>query len=173
MLKWSDIPGWFTWPEVYDAAVDRTSDGGLFVALGTFCGRSACYMAEKIQVSGKKIIFETIDNFSRSFGLTVAAPLAFIEQAGFKDAIVLREMHQLEAVGLYADKSIDFLFIDSDHSYQAMKDCINAYLPKMKSGGVLAGDDYSNKRFPGVVQAVDEVLPGRTLIGSTFSYIVP
>lgn len=172
MLKWSDVPGWFSWPDVYDSAVDRAADGDLFVELGTFCGRSACYLAEKIQASGKKIVFETIDNFSRSFGLTAAAPLVFIDQCGFKDLVVLREMHQLEAVGLYADKSIDFLFIDSDHSYQAVKDVITAYLPKMKTGGVLAGDDYSSARFPGVVQAVDEILPSRTLIGATFSYIV-
>lgn len=172
MLIWSDVPGWFSFLSAYDAAIERAVDGATFVELGTFCGRSACYMAQQIKASGKQIRFDTVDNFTRSFGLTSAATLQFIAQCGFSDLISLREMHQLEAVGLYADHSLDFVFFDSDHSYDGTKAALLAYLPKMKSGGVIAGDDYS-KRFPGVIQAVDEVIPGRTVDGAVFSYSAP
>lgn len=173
MLKWSDVPGWFSWPDTYDAAVARASDGATFIELGTFCGRSACYMAEKIRESGKQIRFDTVDNFSRTFHLTPAAPRQFIEQCGFSDIVTLKAMHQLEAVGLYADRSVDFVFMDSDHTYAGTKAALLAYLPKLKSGGVLAGDDFSERRFPGVFRAVNEVIPDRTLNGAVFSYSAP
>jgi len=35
-------------------------------------------------------------------------------------------------------------------------------LPKLSPGAVLCGDDYS-QRWPGVVQAVDELLPGASV----------
>lgn len=54
---------------------------------------------------------------------------------------------------------LDFAFIDADHRYPAVHADILAYLPLMRPGGILAGHDYS-ERFPGVQQAVDELLPG-------------
>jgi predicted O-methyltransferase YrrM len=39
------------------------------------------------------------------------------------------------------DNSLDFIFVDGDHSYEAAyRDFVN-YLPKVKSGGVFAGHD--------------------------------
>jgi predicted O-methyltransferase YrrM len=42
----------------------------------------------------------------------------------------------------YQDNSLDFVFIDGDHSYEACKADILAWLPKMKNGSILAGHDY-------------------------------
>lgn len=50
---------------------------------------------------------------------------------------------------------LDFCFIDADHSYETVKADILAYLPKMKKGGLLCGDDWENG---GVAQAVKEVI---------------
>ena len=58
---------------------------------------------------------------------------------------------------IFADKSVDLVYIDGDHSYQAVNKDIELYLPKIKQGGILAGHDYS-KSWPGVVKAVDERL---------------
>ena len=48
------------------------------------------------------------------------------------------------------------MFIDADHSYTGMIQDIQSWLPKIKSGGYLAGHDYD---WPGVLQAVTELLP--------------
>ena len=37
---------------------------------------------------------------------------------------------------------LDFVFIDADHGYQAVKDDIDAWLPKVRQGGIIAGHDY-------------------------------
>lgn len=56
---------------------------------------------------------------------------------------------------LYTDNSLDFIFIDGDHSFKGCyEDLINFY-PKVKKGKLLAGHDYTKKGQPGVVMAVD------------------
>ena len=51
------------------------------------------------------------------------------------------------------DESLDFVYIDGDHSYEGAKSDIEVYWPKVKEGGLLAGHDYENKN---VTRAVHE-----------------
>ncbi|MBU1067430.1 class I SAM-dependent methyltransferase [Patescibacteria group bacterium] len=59
------------------------------------------------------------------------------------------------AVKIFPDKFFDIVFIDDDHTYQAVKDNIIRWTPKMKHGGWLTGHDYGARRFQ-VTKAVDE-----------------
>lgn len=63
-----------------------------------------------------------------------------------------------EAAGEFPDRFFDLVFIDADHRYEGVRDDIDAWWPKVKLGGVIAGHDY-NHRFPGVDRAVDEAFP--------------
>jgi hypothetical protein len=65
-----------------------------------------------------------------------------------------------EAASQVADGSLDLVFIDDDHSYEGCRDAILAWRPKVRIGGWLAGHDYYPERFPGVVKAVKELIPG-------------
>lgn len=49
---------------------------------------------------------------------------------------------------------IDFVYIDAQHNYDAVKKDIAAWWPLTNK--ILAGHDYDEKSWPGVVQAVDE-----------------
>ena len=54
---------------------------------------------------------------------------------------------------------LDYVFIDGIHTYDAVKQDITAWLPKVRPGGWIGGHDYENlPRFPGVARAVDEVI---------------
>jgi hypothetical protein len=55
------------------------------------------------------------------------------------------------------DASLDFVFIDGDHSYEGCSADIAAWTPKLRPGGLLGGHDYSDP-WPGVVRAVDEAV---------------
>jgi len=57
-----------------------------------------------------------------------------------------------------ADGSLDFVFIDSDHSYEAVKQDINDWTPKVRKGGIVSGHDYYTGKYNkiGVIRAVDE-----------------
>jgi predicted O-methyltransferase YrrM len=48
---------------------------------------------------------------------------------------------------------IDFLYIDADHTYAAVLADLDAWVPHVKPGGLIAGDDYGNVAFPGVRMA--------------------
>lgn len=58
-----------------------------------------------------------------------------------------------DAVSDIPDNSLDYIFIDGDHSYEAVASDMELYYSKVKSGGIFAGHD---KGLPGVDRAVDE-----------------
>lgn len=76
--------------------------------------------------------------------------------AGNRASILRKE--SLEASKDIPDGSLDFVFIDADHSYEGCRADIAAWLPKLKPGGLLSGHDYDNPDFEkfGVKRAVDE-----------------
>ena len=57
-----------------------------------------------------------------------------------------------------ADNSLDFIYIDADHSYVGTKGDIAAWYPKVKVGGVMAGHDYKNRASCRVKKSVDEFI---------------
>ena len=55
-----------------------------------------------------------------------------------------------------ADGTLDFVFCDADHSAEGTLEAIEAWWPKLRPGGLLAGHDLDYPGFPGVRQAVEE-----------------
>jgi predicted O-methyltransferase YrrM len=53
---------------------------------------------------------------------------------------------------------IDILFIDGDHSYQAVINDFMLYEGLVKSGGYIIFDDYRDEGCPGTKIAVDEII---------------
>jgi hypothetical protein len=49
----------------------------------------------------------------------------------------------------FVDQSLDFAFLDADHTYEGVKADIEAWLPKVKPGGWLCGHDYGKDTTPG------------------------
>ncbi len=47
---------------------------------------------------------------------------------------------------------------------KAVRKDINLWIPKVKKGGFLCGDDYEEGDHPGVMQAVDRVFKEKSLI---------
>lgn len=146
---YQNIDGWFSYEDIYRAVVERGEDGDLFVEVGSFKGRSSSFMAVEILNSGKKIKFDCIDTWRG------AAEHQNIEEVmndtlydvftenmkpvqGHYNAI---RMPSVEAAALYEDESIDFIMIDGDHTFEAVCADIAAFLPKMKKGGIMTGDD--------------------------------
>ena len=51
------------------------------------------------------------------------------------------QMASIAAAATFADATLDFVFIDADHSYEAAKADIAAWRSKVKPGGILCGHD--------------------------------
>ena len=97
------------------------------------------------------------------------------------DNITLHEDYSYNVIDEFKDNSIDFLYIDGNHSYEDTKKDIELYLPKIKQStadyyltmstkdgntsgvkesqfsGVIGGHDY-HEAHSGVIKAVDELL---------------
>jgi hypothetical protein len=180
-MTWEDVPGWFDFDDIYAEAVAEARDGAHFVEVGTLFGKSTTAMAAMIRDSGKKICFDAIDpnklhppSFCKKpqRDVDVAAQFGGIRQAfehyaaatGTRDFINVITWRDKEIVGDYANGSLDFFFLDADHSYEGTKGSLLAWLPKMKPGAIFAGHDYTIEEWPGVKQAVDEVLAGKGFV---------
>ena len=53
----------------------------------------------------------------------------------------------------YQKPYFDMVFIDADHTYEAVKEDISLWLPLVRKGGILSGHDYGS--YAEVKQAVD------------------
>lgn len=83
----------------------------------------------------------------------------------FNNKIEILPQLSLEAASKIADRSLDFIFIDANHSYEYVKQDILVWRPKVKQGGLLAGHDIDLPNFPGVRKAVEETIRGNWYLG--------
>ena len=162
-----------TYFSIISDVVKRFDSGSHFVEVGALLGRSSAYMAVEIANSGKDIRYDIVDHWLGSSEHRIVEELQnidmfeiFIENMkpveGYYNPI---RMSSTEAVSLYEDESLDFVMIDGDHSHLAVKDDISNWLPKIKNGGLLAGDDYDND---GIRSACENLLANNS--HGEFSY---
>ena len=64
----------------------------------------------------------------------------------------------IDAADGFRDNSVDVLFVDEHHTFESVGGAINAWLPKVRAGGTIAGHD-CNPHYPGVLAAVTKFLP--------------
>jgi hypothetical protein len=81
------------------------------------------------------------------------------------DRRVFMRYRSVDAANILNGVKLDFAFIDADHSYEGCKADIEAWTPKIVSGGWLCGHDYDNPGFPefAVKRAVDEYVTAKGL----------
>jgi hypothetical protein len=90
----------------------------------------------------------------------------------FTNAQLIRST-SADAVGRFEDNSVDFVYIDGDHTYEFVSQDIARWWPKIKPGGILSGHDYTpgnpqKNRIYGVIPAVDEFVARHSLdLGKT------
>lgn len=69
----------------------------------------------------------------------------------------------------YYNIKADIIYIDAAHDYDSVKQDITVYQKIAKTNTIIFGDDYT-PNWPGVEQAVDEILPNRIINGVIWSY---
>jgi len=62
--------------------------------------------------------------------------------ARYGDRVIIRRCLSLEAARETEDNSLDFVYIDGDHSYDAVLADLTVWYPKLREGGILAGHDF-------------------------------
>ena len=79
--------------------------------------------------------------------------LFLINTEEYKDKLEFLNLRSEEAHSHIPDGSLDYIFIDGDHSYDAVIKDLNNYFSKVRSGGIFAGHDHS---WQGVTKALAE-----------------
>lgn len=179
---YQSIPGWFDFEDIYQEAIDRAPKNGHLVEIGTFLGKSLCYLLEKAEISQKNLSISCVDLFSitpdsgdgempwgenaRIWEKNNGGENALFDHfqknisecAGNKNLSILRQ-NSWEASHRFENSSLDFVFIDASHAYHNVKKDIESWFPKLKPGSIMAGHDYNR----GVEKAVREFFEQRKL----------
>jgi predicted O-methyltransferase YrrM len=88
--------------------------------------------------------------------------------------VKILRMRSAEAAATFEPESVDWVYIDGDHSYEGVRADLEAFFPAVKPGGYIAGDDYGHAGAwfeDGVTRAVQEFAPrcaGLEVIGTQF-----
>lgn len=167
---YTNIEGWFNFSGPYRVAAEAAAPGAVFVELGCWKGRSAAFMGVEILKSGKPITLHCVDNWlgfksetDGHYWLNTAEAEALYREFERNlqpcvDAGLRLDIHigdTAEAASQFKDGSVDFLWIDAGHEYDEVKRDIQAWLPKLRPGATIGGDDYP---MDGVQKAVLELL---------------
>lgn len=129
---------------------------GVFVEIGSYVGASSCYIAEGILSGGKKsklYCVDTWENDAMSEGNKDTFE-EFINNTREYNDIIYPLRGCSKRVSQIFDKEIDFIFIDGDHSYEGVLADVEAWFPKLKSGGLVVFHDYGWAE--GVKKVVDD-----------------
>jgi predicted O-methyltransferase YrrM len=160
------LEGWFNMEQQYLELLDATPEGGVFVELGCYKGKSTAFIGVEIHKRKRDINFFAIDSFQGATNSTDAKEIKAYEGISeieesytYNVSLIGNKIKTIvsltdKAAKYFNDEEIDVIFIDAGHSYEAVKADIEAWLPKMKPNGIMAGHDY--KAWEGVNKAVTE-----------------
>ena len=150
-----EIAGFFTWPDYYEYIAQEASKKRQWwgVEMGAYTGQSAAFMFVELANAGAEARFDLVD-----IEMTKHRTAENLARLGPLRGQLL-ELDSVAASNLYADESLDFVFIDAEHDYKNVRRDIDAWLPKVrKNGGIISGHDHCPD-FTGVIQAVSETFP--------------
>lgn len=180
-----NIQGYFNFEDIYQF-ISKKFPEGKFVEIGTWLGKSTCFLAECIKENGGKANLFAIDTFIGEIGAKEQQELVaksggsiyelFIDnmrKAEVMDFITPIVSTSTEASVMFEDNSLDFLFIDASHIEADVLDDLSCWFPKIKSGGYIGGHDYfidPLKDKPSEVKAAADKFfgPGLQQINSSF-----
>ncbi|MEM0949906.1 MAG: class I SAM-dependent methyltransferase [Pseudomonadota bacterium] len=159
--------------KVRDTFLKRLNRGGVAVEIGVWHGEFSEKILELIAPEKLYLIDPwanvTEDSHSEAFvGRTENAKMERIFKAVQKKFAsevregrveIIRDWSTL-ALNRFEPGSIDFAYVDGDHSYDGVCADLEALFPKMRVSGVMAFDDYHRRGWwgDGVVRAINEFL---------------
>jgi predicted O-methyltransferase YrrM len=165
-------PNFFDYAEFYDFISEQPYT--IFVEVGCWLGHSVSYLAQTMRNKPNVKIY-AIDLFDDSYDLKKYDYLEGIRYKLFQKKLIEAKVNDIvipiksvswDGAANFSDESVDFVFIDADHSYESVKKDIEAWLPKIRKNGIISGHDYGNGNPSGVKQAVDEKFTNFELKGS-------
>lgn len=156
---------WFNYQSFYNM-ISSNEDFNTFVELGVWKGHSISYLANNLRNKPNVKIY-AVDIFEDwNKNINVLDEVKHINEIyntnlknkNVRDMIIDIKSISWEAASQFEDETVDFVFIDADHSYESVLKDIQNWLPKIRKGGIISGHDFRyDQNGMGVVKAVNEV----------------
>lgn len=164
------IQGWSHYLEPwYKYVIPTLPDRPRVVEVGCWHGRSTAYLAVELINCKQDFELWAVDHwlgcnesyYNQNVILDdLANNRPFLEfqknLAPVADRIKTIRNTSVLAAKQFEDNSLDMVVIDDDHDQEAVLNSIAAWLPKIKTGGILCGDDHDGN-YPGVKNAVRKI----------------
>lgn len=167
--RFRNIQGWLNDMQGYALyRLAREGEGtGAIVEIGSWMGRSTAWLAAGSAARGREHV-HAVDTFDggpalkaddypilKQQGTTYHAFAENLENVGLFDHVEPIIADSRTAAARWDGRPIRLLFIDGDHSYEAVKADLEAWLPLVISGGYVVFDDVHEK-YPGVQRVLAE-----------------
>jgi predicted O-methyltransferase YrrM len=81
-----------------------------------------------------------------------------VRELGYLDRIELVQAFSADVAEEWTGKPVGLLFVDGDHTLEGARRDIEAWARHLAPGAVIAVDDYHHPDWPGVAEAVDELV---------------
>jgi hypothetical protein len=136
-----EVPGELTVEEgrlLWEQAAGRR-----VLELGTGLGRSTVCLAQQ----GRQVV--TIDRQDQAEAREWCRRYQVLERVVFRQG-------EVERIASCLEERFDLVFVDIEHDESSVKRDIEAALPLLERGGLLAFHDYPNPGYPGVRRVVDD-----------------
>ncbi len=163
------IKGWMSTLELQFLA-ERAMEADLIVEFGCYMGRSTRALGENTRG-----VVHAVDTWDTEYPDQHGNNTGIVRDNSFltfkenlKDLIGSGKVKPWVGKSIYFNlkEKADFIFLDADHRYEAVRDDIVKAKSLLKEGGIIAGHDYNHDDWPGVKQAVDEAFPTAELTDS-------
>ncbi len=159
MSHWAleNLPqGWFNHAERTLALLEEVRPLRC-VELGTWRGASAIAMARVLRKWGGRLI--CIDTFAAGPDgppVMLDECVANLRRAGVSDVVDVIVGRSAEVGSAWADGPVAFCYVDADHTFESVTADLAAWWPRVRLGGIIAGDDYQNPPYDGCTKAWDQ-----------------
>ena len=155
--------------ELFSLAYMQSLSGDV-VEVGSFQGKSTFFLGHAVEQSKNGKMY-AVDHFKGNKGKEHFYKVENedlsdletgfrrnIQKAGLSEVVTLLNKPNHEAVADIADDSIRFPYIDGDHTAEGVQRDLDLFASKLRSGAIIAFDDYDNVNFGGLVAVVNEFI---------------
>lgn len=166
--KYKSIDGWFDvgFSKVYDRLIEECQDGDIIVEVGCWKGCSSCYLLEKAQELNKRPKIYFFDSWTGdatgpygSIGSMLPEFIKNLNDVGFSevDDFNATAINGLEVPKLFEDNSVFAVMIDDQHYHGYVKEELDMWKPKIKTGGIITFHDYPDVNLNPVFNSLGNV----------------
>jgi hypothetical protein len=140
-------------------------DNFIWIELGVFRGENAKEIFDKFNSKINKMylidpfipLIQYREEFHNTFGTTEVVNennrISLVTLKSYNDKCIWIKDFSYNMVNKFNDESIDVIYIDGNHTTEAVLLDLILYYPKIKMGGLIIGDDYHEDGVKRAVKA--------------------